>query len=145
MNILVPYRRRATLYRVDSDGGLLYMEAPRLITDFRIGASCVVGSIFPRTFGNDYWQTSYVVDITKIEDAPDEDQARIMFTTYRGSKYCLEVYRDSITYRDDLDDLIKDVKSGAEFPKLEAHKTFVEKRNAEIKKERAAEDAKYST
>jgi len=92
----------AELYKHVGDG-MRYMEAPRLLFDFRIGNVCRVGSVNTRTFGNDWWQTTPIVEIISIEDK--DNRKAIKFKTRSGSFYTLLCHEDDIQSTDDTDTL----------------------------------------
>jgi hypothetical protein len=86
------------------------VEAPRLLHDFYVGSYATVGSITTRTFGSDYWRTSNIMEITEIREGVNQNgDVHIYFRTM-NTPYVLEVQPSAISYRDDLEPLVKETQ-----------------------------------
>lgn len=86
------------------------MEGPVLLRDFHVGSVAEVGSRFTRTFGDDYWTTSNIIKITRVEPRK-RGLVHVYFHTL-NTPYVLEVDARSITYRDDMGPLINETQNG---------------------------------
>lgn len=89
----IPEHVQCTLYKQEGKENWSYVEAPRLLKPFKVGARCDVGSIFTRTFGNDYRSTSPVASIDEKKYDKDKNISLVYFTT-RNNRYLLEVNGD---------------------------------------------------
>jgi len=99
VKIKLPAHIHAELFKKVGEDWL-HKEGPRLLLDFEIGEPCRVGAVFTRTFGTDWWQTSYVEEILEIKRVEEHDKVGVIFRTYSGATYSLvvnaRVYDDNV-------------------------------------------------
>jgi len=114
--LFIPRHSPAVLYKALDEGGLKYMEGPRLLTDFYVGGAPRVGSLNTRTFGADWWGTSNVMSIEEIKTTTQGQIVHIHFKTL-NSVYVLETNNNNMTYRDDLELLITQTQEDIQCPR----------------------------
>lgn len=93
-NIFIKKNCHAELYKKRGDE-FFNQEGGRLLRDFRVGNLCKVGSPFARTFGNDWWRTTPVLEVLEITEK--NDMSFITFKT-RNSIYKLITNKDNLEF-----------------------------------------------
>jgi ABC-type hemin transport system ATPase subunit len=88
--IIADELNKATLLEKVRDDYVL-REAGVLLFPFRVGEVCRVGSVFARTFGPDWWQTSTVKRIILEYEDPAGFKV-VEFETMSGSLYKLQFW-----------------------------------------------------